>query len=167
METSMRAFIATVDLVIHAASHADAQNRLHVLLIDQGIHADHDPVLVDWSYLPAQRRPTGAWPKEVAIAPDWLAVPEGERDASLLFRDRDHVQPMLIVSTTHLNSRMHRLLESLAPGIIEYDWGWIVRVDAELNALSPILAFARARGCSWIKFDEEGQIFEELPTFSQ
>lgn len=30
----MRAFIATVDLVIHADSHADAQNRLHALLSD-------------------------------------------------------------------------------------------------------------------------------------
>lgn len=163
----MRAFIATVDLVIHADSHADAQNRLHVLLTDQGIHADHDPVLVGWSHLPAQRQPVGIWPKDVTIDPAWLAVPEGERDASLLFHDRDHVQPMLIVSTTHLNSRMRRLLESLAPGIIEYDWGWIVRVDAELNALESILAVARVRGCSWIKFDEEGPILDELPTFGQ
>lgn len=163
----MRAFIATVDLVIHADSHADAQNRLHALLTDQGIHADRDPVLVDWSYLPAQRQSTGAWPKDVIIDPGWLDVPEGERDASLLFHDRDHVQPMLIVSTTHLNSKMRRLLESLAPGIIEYDWGWIVRLDAELDALEPIVAIARARGCSWIKFDEEGPIFDELPTFGQ
>jgi hypothetical protein len=62
---------------------------------------------------------------------------------------------------------MRRLLESLAPGIIEYDWGWIVRVDAELDALESIFATARTRGCSWIKFDEEGPIFEELPTFGQ
>ncbi|HEY3838123.1 MAG TPA: hypothetical protein VGL72_16200 [Bryobacteraceae bacterium] len=163
----MRAFIATVDLVIHAASHADAQNRLHALLTDLGVHADPDPVLVDWSYIPTQRQPNGAWPKEVSIEPGWLDVPEGERDASVLFHDRDHVQPMLIVRTTHLNSRMRRLLESLAPGIIEYDWGWIVSVDAELDALAPILAVARARGCSWIKFDEEGPVFEELSTFGR
>lgn len=163
----MRAFIATVDLVIHADSHADAQNRLHALLTDQGVHAARDPILVDWSYLPTQRQPVGAWPKDVTLDPEWRDVPEGERDASLLFRDRDHVQPMLIASTNHLNSKMRRLLESLAPGIIEYDWGWIVRTDAELNALEPILAIARARGCSWIKFDEEGPIFEGLPTFAQ
>ena len=163
----MRAFIATVDLVIHADSHADAQNRLQALLTDQGIHADHDPVLVDWSYLPAQRQPIGAWPKDVSVEPDWLAVPEGERDASLLFDDRENVHSMLIISTAHLNSKMRRLLESLAPGIIEYDWGWIVRVDAELDALEPILAVARTRGCSWIKFDEEGPLLSELPSFGQ
>jgi hypothetical protein len=94
METSMRVFIATVDLVIHADSHAEAQNRLHGFLTDHGIHADHDPVLVDWSYIPAQRQPRGAWPKEVAITPDWLAVPEGERDASLLFHERENVESM-------------------------------------------------------------------------
>lgn len=160
----MRAFIATVDLVIHAASHAEAQNRLHALLTDQGVHADHDPVLVDWSYIPAQR-PTGAWPKDVSIEPDWLGVPEGERDASLLFRDREHVEPMLILSDRHLNAKMRRLLESLAPGIIEYDWGWIVRVSAELDALAPVQAVARERGCLWIKFDEEGPVIEELPVF--
>jgi hypothetical protein len=76
--------------LIHIDSHVDAQNRLHALLTDQGIHADHDPVLVDWSYLPAQRQPAGAWPKDVTIEPDWVDVPEGERDASLLFHDRDH-----------------------------------------------------------------------------
>jgi hypothetical protein len=94
METSMRAFIATVDLVIHATGHAEAQNRLHKLLTDQGIHADHDPVLVDWSYIRAQRACRDAWPKEVAITPDWLSVPEGERDASLLFHEREQVESM-------------------------------------------------------------------------
>ena len=161
----MRAFIATVDLVIHADSHAEAQNRLHALLTDHGIHVDHDRVLVDWSYIPAQRRPRGAWPKEVVVAPDWLDVPEGERDASLLFRDRAQVEPMLILSDRHLDAKMHRLLQSLAPGIIEYDWGWIVRVSAELDTLAPIQAFARERGCFWIKFDEEGPVIEELPVF--
>jgi hypothetical protein len=163
----MRAFIATVDLVINARSHADAQNRLHALLTDLGVHADQDPVLVDWSYIPIQREPGGAWPKDISIEPSWLDVPEGERDASLLFHDRENVHPMLIISTAHLNLKMRRLLESLAPGIIEYDWGWIVRVDAELDALESIFATARTRGCSWIKFDEEGPIFEELPTFGQ
>lgn len=161
----MRAFIATVDLVIHANSHAEAQNRLHALLTDQGVHADQDPVLADWSYIPSQRAPRGAWPKDVTVAPDWLAVPEGERDASLLFHDREHVEPMLILSDRHLDAKMRRLLESLAPGIIEYDWGWIVRVSAELDALTPIQALARERGCLWIKFDEEGPLIEELPVF--
>lgn len=161
----MRAFIATVDLVIHAESHAEAQNRLHALLTDQGIHADQDPALVDWSYVPAQRQPRGAWPKEVQVTPDWLAVPEGARDASLLFHDREHVEPMLVLSDRHLDAKMRRLLESLAPGIIEYDWGWIVRVSAELDALAPIQMVARERGCLWIKFDEEGPVIEALPTF--
>lgn len=161
----MRAFIATVDLVIHAQSHAEAQKRLHALLTDQGVHADHDPILVDWSYIPAQRQPRGAWPKDVAVAPDWLDVPEGERDASLLFRDREHVEPMLILSDRHLDAKMRRFLESLAPGIIEYNWGWIVRVSAELDALAPIQAVARGRGCLWIKFDEEGPVIEDLPVF--
>lgn len=163
----MRAFIATVDLVIHAKTHAEAQNRLHALLTDQGVHADHDPVLVDWSYIPGQRALQGAWPKDVAIAPDWLAVPEGERDASLLFDDRAHVEPMLVLSDRHLNAKMRRLLESLAPGIVEYDWGWIVRASAELDALSPIQALARERGCFWIKFDEEGPVIGGLPVFDQ
>ena len=161
----MRAFIATVDLIIHANSHAEAQNRLHALLTDQGVHADQDPVLADWSYIPSQRAPTGAWPKDITVASDWLAVPEGERDASLLFHDREHVEPMLILSDRHLNAKMRRLLESLAPGIIEYDWGWIVRVSAELDALAPIQALARERDGLWIKFDEEGPMIEELPVF--
>ena len=100
----MRAFIATVDLVIHANSHAEAQNRLHALLTDQGVHADQDPVLADWSYIPSQRAPKGAWPKDVTVAPDWLAVPEGERDASLLFHGREPVEPMLILSDRHLDA---------------------------------------------------------------
>ena len=161
----MRAFIATVDLIIHANSHAEAQNRLHALLTDQGVHADQDPVLADWSYIPSQRAPTGAWPKDITVASDWLAVPEGERDASLLFHDREHVEPMLVLSDRHLDAKMRRLLESLAPDIIEYDWGWIVRVNAELDPLAPIQGVARERGCLWIKFDEEGPLIEELPVF--
>jgi hypothetical protein len=62
---------------------------------------------------------------------------------------------------------MRRLLESLAPGVIEYDWGWIVRVSAELDALAPIQTLARECGCLWIKFDEEGPVIEELPVFEE
>ena len=160
----MRAFIATADLVIHAESQAEAQNRLHALLTDQGVHADQDPVLVDWSYIPPHRT-KGAWPRAVDVAVDWLGVPEGERDASLLFDERQHIEPMLIASTAHLDAEMRRLLESLAPGIIEYDWGWFVRVDAELDALASIRDFARARGCIWIKFDADGAVLTGLPTF--
>ena len=72
---------------------------------------------------------------------------------------------MLILSDRHLDAKMRQLLESLAPGIIEYDWGWIVRASAELDALAPIQALPRERGCLWIKFDEEGLLIKELPVF--
>jgi hypothetical protein len=161
----MRAFLATVDLVIRAASWAEACDALHALLTDQGIHADIDPVLVDWAYVPGQRPAEQAWPREAMLPDDWLATPEGERDPSLLFADRQHVEPMLILSNSHLGPEMRRLLESMAPGVIEYDWGWIVEVEAELSAVASLQAFARERGCLWIKFDRDGPVFDQLPAF--
>jgi hypothetical protein len=166
----MKAFIATVDLVIHADSWADACNALQRLLTTKGMYDGADSVLIDWAYVPTQRQSPGTWPKAVSLSRDWLKTHVGERDASLLFADRQHIEPMLILSNSHLNTDMRRLLESLAPGIIEYDWGWIVHVaeeyKAELKALSPLLAVARDRGCLWIKFDRDGPILDSLPTFA-
>jgi hypothetical protein len=113
----------------------------------------------------ARPRPRTGWPQPVDLTPAWLDVPEGERDASQLFEDRQHIEPMLIASTAHFDPSMRQLLESLAPGIIEYDWGWFVRVDAALGALASIGDFARARGCVWIKFDADGAVLTGLPTF--
>jgi hypothetical protein len=125
--------------------------------------------LIDWAYVPTQRRSAGAWPKAVTLSTDWLKAHVGERDASLLFPDRQHIEPMLILSNSHLNTEMRRLVSSLAPGIIEYDFGWIVHVaeehEAELKPLAPLLAFARQRGCLWIKFDRDGPILDGLAAY--
>jgi hypothetical protein len=165
----MKAFVATVDLVIHADNWVDACNALQHLLTTKGMYDGADSPLIDWAYVPTQRRSPGAWPKAVTLSTDWLKAHVGERDASLLFPDRQHVEPMLILSNNHLSPDMHRLVMSMAPGIIEYDYGWIVHAaaesESELEALAPLLAFARERGCLWIKFDRDGPVFERLPFF--
>ena len=165
----MKAFIATVDLVIRANDWAGACNALQRLLTDKGMYAGQESVLIDWAYVPAQRQSPGTWPRAVTLSADWLKTHVGTRDASLLFPHREHVEPMLILSSAHLNTEMRRKLQSLAPGIIEYDWGWIVHTgpefESELEVLSPLLAFAREQGCLWIKFDRDGPIIDSLPAF--
>ncbi len=165
----MKAFIATVDLVINAQNWADACNALQRLLTTQGMYAGAHSVLIDWAYIPAQRQSSGAWPKAVTLSTDWLKTHVGERDASLLLPSHQHVEPMLILSNAHLNPDMRRKLESLAPGVIEYDWGWIVHTsktfEEDLAPLAPLIAFAREQGCPWIKFDRDAPLLEFLPVF--
>ncbi len=166
----MKAFIATVDLVIQAGTWADACNALQRLLTTKGMYDGAESVLVDWAYVPSQRQAPGTWPKPVTLSIAWLKTHVGERDASLLFPDRQQIEPMLILSNAHLDSAMRRVLESMAPGVIEYDWGWIVHVagehESELRALAPLLAFARERGCLWIKFDRDGPVIDGLKAFT-
>ncbi len=162
----MKAFIATVDLVIRAASWAEACDGISALLTENGMHDKTDPVLFDWSYAPEQIHPTGAWPKELDLPDGWPERPEKERKVGDLFPVRPHIEPMLIMSTAHLSVLDREFLDSGKGTVIADSYGWIVYTKQEILAgLMPLLDFAAAQGCLWIKFDADGPEFDEFPTF--
>jgi hypothetical protein len=162
----MKAFIATVDLVIRAESWAQACDALHNLLTVNGIHAECEPALVDWAYVPRQRPGDGEWPKQVVLRQEWLAMPEGERDASFALPERQHIEPMLVIGLAHLPRRPNRVHTVGTSEVIRYPFGWIVNVDANIDGLVAIQEYARDLGCFWIKFDRDGPVLDHLPTFN-
>lgn len=162
----MKAFIATVNLVIRAQSWAEACDGVSALLTETGMHDQTDPVLLDWAYLPEQAGMTGDWPKEIALADDWPDQPEEARDVAALFPVRPHIEPMLVMSTAHLSDLDREYLDSGKGIVIANSYGWIVYTKQEiLPGLMPLLDFANKQGCIWIKFDADGPVFDEFPIF--
>lgn len=79
---------------------------------------------------------------------------------------RPHVEPMLVMSTAHLDPLDREYLDSGKGIVIANSYGWIVHAKQEiLPGLMPLLYFARKHGCLWIKFDADGPEFGEFPTF--
>ena len=78
-----------------------------------------------------------------------------------------HIEPMLIMSTAHLDTRSREYLDSGKGNVIANSYGWIVYTKQEiLPGLMPLLDFAAAQSCLWIKFDADGPVFDEFPTFN-
>ena len=162
----MKAYIATVDLVVRAESWAQACDGVSALLTESGMHDQTDPVLFDWSYVREQIRPTGAWPKQIELPDGWHDRSEEEREIGELFVVRSHIEPMLIMSTAHLSVLDREYLDSGKGTVIANSYGWIVYTNQEiLPGLMPLLDFAKAQGCLWIKFDADGPQFDEFPLF--
>ncbi len=67
----MKAYLATVDLVIRAGSWAEACDGLNYLLTASRIHDDTDPVLFDWAYVPQQK--LGTLSEEI-VPPDKIVA---------------------------------------------------------------------------------------------
>lgn len=89
-----------------------------------------------------------------------------EAKASDSFRVRPHIEPMLIMSTAHLSVLDRAYLDSGKGTVIANRRGWIVYTKQEIfPGMMPLLDFAAAQGCLWIKFDADGPEFEEFPTF--
>jgi hypothetical protein len=162
----MKAFIATVDLVIRAQSWAEACDGVSTLLTEAGMHDAADPVLFDWAYIPEQIQSAGDWPKEIALPEGWPERPEEERNVYDLFSVRPHVEPMLVMSTAHLGPLDREYLDSGTGIVIANAYGWIVYAKQKiLPGLMPLLDFAQKHGCLWIKFDAGGPEFSEFPAF--
>jgi hypothetical protein len=162
----MRAFIATVDLVIRAQTWAQACDALTSLLSETGMYTSPDPALHDWSYIPSQRDDDTDWPKEIELPENWLERPEEDRRVDRLFAGREHIEPMLVISNRHLYPAARKALAAGGGVIIPYPYGWIVHANiCAGEALRPLQAFARMHDCLWIKFDRDGPVFDSLPTF--
>lgn len=163
----MKAFIATVDLVIRAQSCAEACDGVFALLTEIGMYDRTDPVLFDWSYVPEHLDRIGDWPKEIALPEGWPDRPEEARDVAALFPVRPHIEPMLVMSTAHLGPLDRAYLDSGKGIVIANPYGWIVYTKQEILAgLMPLLDFANKQGCLWIKFDADGPEFDEFPIFA-
>jgi hypothetical protein len=159
----MKAFIATVNLVIRAQSWAEACDGVSALLSETGMHDRPDPVLFDWAYV---SEPTGDWPKQITLADDWPDRREEARDVAGLFPVLPNIEPMLVMSTAHLSAPDREYLDSGKGTVIANAYGWIVYTKQEiLPGLMPLLDFANKLGCVWIKFDADGPVFDEFPTF--
>ncbi len=162
----MKAFIATVHLAIRAESWAQACDGVSALLTDTGMHDQTDPVLFDWSYVAEQIYPIGAWPRQIDLPDGWADRPERERSVGELFSVREHIESMLIMSTAHLCALDREYLDSGKGIVIENSYGWIVYTKQDTPpGLMPLLDFAKAQGCLWIKFDADGPTFDEFPIF--
>ncbi|CAM5290770.1 hypothetical protein ATER59S_00535 [Aquamicrobium terrae] len=162
----MKACIATVDLVIRAGSWAEACDRLNCLLTATGIHYETDPFLFDWAYVPDQKFPEDAWPKEIELPEDWIDLPDEPDSVARLFPDREHIEPMLVMSTAHLDPQARRFLDSGASIVIPFEHGWIVYAKIEHNGpLATLLDYALRRACLWIKFDGAGPLIDDLPVY--
>ena len=160
----MKAYLATVDLVIRAGSWAEACDGLNCLLTASGIHDDTDPVLFDWAYVPEQKFPDDAWPKEIELPEGWLDLPDEPNSVSRLFPDREHIEPMLVMSTAHLDEQARSFLDSGEGIVIPFEHGWIVYARMEHDGpLAPLLDYALSRACLWIKFDGAGPLLDDLP----
>jgi hypothetical protein len=111
-------------------------------------------------------RPTVDWPKEIALPEGWPDRPEEAGDVAALFPVRPHIEPMLVMSTAHFGPLDREYLDSGKGIVIANSYGWIVYTKQEiLLGLMPLLDFAKAQGCLWIKFDADGPVFDEFPTF--
>lgn len=162
----MKAFIATVNLVIRAQSWAEACDGVSALLSETGMHDRSDPLLFDWAYVSEQCGMTGDWPKEIALPDNWPDRREEDRDVAALFAVRPHIEPMLVMSTAHLGPLDREYLDSGKGIVLANSYGWIVYAKQEiLPGLMPLLDFARKQGCVWIKFDADGPVFDEFPVF--
>lgn len=162
----MKAYIATVDLVIRAGSWAEACDGLNCLLTATGIHDDADPVLFDWAYVPQQMVPEDRWPMEIELPEGWLDLPDEESSVSRLFPNREHIEPMIVLSTAHLDEHARKFLDSGEGIVIPYEHGWIAYAKMQHNGpLAPLLDFALSRGCLWIKFDGAGPLIDGLPVY--
>ena len=70
------------------------------------------------------------------------------------------------MSTAHLSTLDREFLNSGKGIVIANSYGWIVYTKQEIPpGLMPLLDFARKQGCIWIKFDADGNEFEQFPTF--
>lgn len=162
----MKTFIATVDIVVRAGSWAEAGDGVTALLTENGMHGDPDPVLRDWACVPHRTLPAGAWPKEIELPHGWLDRLEDEREVARLFREREYIEPMMVMSTAHLDAPARTLLDSGEGIVIPYEHGWIVYTrQTYTDLLGPLLDFALSQGCIWIKFDGAGSVIDGLPTF--
>lgn len=162
----MKAYIATVDLVIRAGSWAGACDGLNCLLTASGIHDDTDPVLLDWAYVPQQKFPEEAWPKEIELPEGWLDLPEEQSNVALLFPDREHIEPMLVMSTAHLDAQARGFLDSGEGIVIPFEHGWIVYARMQHDGpLVTLIDYALSRACLWIKFDGAGPLIDDLPVY--
>lgn len=161
----MKAYIATVDLVIRAGTWAGACHRVGRLLTVGDIHDETDPILFDWAYVPEQKFPAD-WPREIELPEGWTDLPTELDSVSRLFPDREHIEPMLVMSTAHLDEQARKFLDSGAGIVIPFEHGWIVYAKMEHDGpLATLLAYALHRACLWIKFDGAGPLIDGLPVY--
>lgn len=162
----MKAYIATVGPVIRTQSWAQARDGVFALFTENGMHDTTDPVLFDRSYVPEQIHPRGAWPREIDLPDGLTDHADKDRDVAALFALRQHVEPMLIMSTAHLDRPSRAFLDSGEGIVIADRHGWIVYTRQDVvSALRPLLDFVMAQGFLWIKFDADGPVFDGLPAF--
>jgi hypothetical protein len=91
---------------------------------------------------------------------------------------KDEITTMICLSTAHLTEKSSQDFEGphkIGTMPIFYEkkgYGWFVYVTGMVDGdkgypddLRAILAYARARGCTWIMLDQDGLVVDGLPTF--
>lgn len=85
------------------------------------------------------------------------------------------IERSLVLSTAHISEATAALLgdhseaEDFNVVVYAVEYGWLVWADsadfAGAPELSALLKLAREQGCKWIRFDQDGEVVEGLPTF--
>ena len=87
------------------------------------------------------------------------------------------IQKLLTLSTAHITQQeMQRISDDEAQSFVVYpnDYGAFILVEdtglscpsePDMPRLSALAAYARAKGCAWIKLDCDADTIEALPTY--
>jgi hypothetical protein len=86
------------------------------------------------------------------------------------------IDKVLVASTAHITKECSEFLSKGIVGniVIDWDYGWFIWVDTEdmysdamiaFPALINLMETATAKGCSWLRLDCDGPIYENLPTY--
>lgn len=85
------------------------------------------------------------------------------------------IQKTLVLSTSHVSPFTREWLEENSyvagtPVWLNYEHGWILYVDKEEDLAIPqdllnLLQLAGSLQCSWLRLDQDGDVYEDLPVY--